>query len=566
MKHKLMISMLLVCIGNAATIDIGFITDPHDDTTTPTPTQPFGDAPGYRIPGVDYSAVSIAAWIATCNDNSVDIAMHGGDIVNGPVSSVAGNDTDRHVNFAQYVARMGTLNADIIHAFGHWDVGADEVTGSDYDDLFDNSKGIGTLQPAGIANPWWPLAATDLNPVAYTFEKNGFRIVVLAGILGSVSGNTDGQYTGPTAATQQEWIDTVALNTALPIIVLAHQPLRLSSGTTAGQGVMGENEAIIASLEGLTIKPVVLQGHVHRNQRFFTNNGITYVNMLGDVWGEEITDTDRFSHSVITITNDNQVYSDVDVQGFGLQSSNSFDASLIANWKLNEPTGTVATDSIIDSVAGADGTPTKAIVSVNGPIDQRAVNFDADLTVTSEDTLLLDFPFTLMGWARFNSTPPSPDQMTMFSIGDLAAINRYIAIGQYFDGTAYTDVRGIKATAFSFSASQVNDGQWHHIAFTASDGEQENRKIYVDGQFEGIGSSDVTGVFPPSVSDWLIGADISTANEKMDGDVDDIRVYSVVLTASQINQIWNAGASKGYRGRYNDVSPGEEYRSRYGSQ
>ena len=552
-----------------AEIKLGVITDHHDDTTTPAPSQPFGDSPGYRIPGKAYSDVSIPKWIATCNDNSVDLAINGGDIVNGPVNlGVGGEDAARILNFQQYVARMGTLNADLLHAFGHWDVGSDgtgSATGTDFDNLVDNTNGIGSLQPAGIANPWWPLSATDLTPIAYTFEDSGFRIVVLASLLSEVGGSTDGQYiaAGPTK-TQQEWIDEVALDTALPIIVITHQPLRGSSGASGAGGLssMEGRDAVIASLEGLAIKPVVLQGHVHKNERFFTDNGITYVNLIGDVWGEESTDTDRFSHSVITITNNNQVYSDVDVRGFGSQSSNSFDASLVAQWGLNEPTGTSAADSIMDSVAASNGTPSKAIVSVNGPIEQKAVNFDASLIVTGDDALILAYPFTFTAWFKRDGTVGA-DTEPIFSIGDFLVSNKSVNIA-LFETKAAIWTRNTKSGTLEKSTKDVTDNIWHHIAGVWV-GDTE-RKLYVDGILEEAFSTSAT--IPSSLVDWTIGweTEADPLIAKFDGDIDDVRVYSVALTASDIEQIWNEGAALGNRGRFNTVSPGRPHdrtRGRY---
>jgi hypothetical protein len=529
-----------------ASIKIGFITDPHDDTTTPSPGQVFGDSPGWRIPGVDYSAVSIPAFVSTCNSNSVDLAIHGGDIVNGPVSSVAGNDTDRHANFAQYVGRMGTLSADIIHAFGHWDVGVDNVTGSDYDDLVDNAKGVGSLQPAGIANPWWPSAATDLTPVSYTFEKNGFRVVVLTGMTGLVGGGTAGEYTGPTVATQQQWLDDVALNTSLPIIVVCHQPIK--SQLTVGAGLISGDTDIVASLESLTIKPVVLQGHVHKLDSFFVENGISYIDFHGDVWGEESTDTDRSSHAVVTVTNNSQTMSSVVVEGFGLQSSSSFDASLVAHWKLNETSGT----SIADSAGGNTGTSANPVTSVNGPIDQKAIRFNGTTDIISAlDTIIIDYPLTLATW--INTTDTS--KQAALSISSSGTANKHHSVGTNIGGVGMYQLKndGIGSETL-VGTTVIADEEWHHVVGVSA--AHNDHKLYIDGTLVAVNTD--TRTIDNTRNQWSVGARINDATplEFFDGDIDDARIYSTALTASQVQSLWSDGAALGYRGRYDFVRSG----------
>ncbi len=89
--------------------------------------------------------------------------------------------------------------------------------------------------------------------------------------------------------------------------------------------------------------------------------------------------------------------------------------------------------------------------------------------------------------------------------------------------------------------AQINDGQWHHIAatFDAATGE---RKLYVDGVLD---VQDVVAVPGTAISQWASGryaiaARATAADAAANiyrGYVDDVRIYSKVLTGDQIAEI-----------------------------
>jgi len=89
-----------------------------------------------------------------------------------------------------------------------------------------------------------------------------------------------------------------------------------------------------------------------------------------------------------------------------------------------------------------------------------------------------------------------------------------------------------------------NDGEWHHIVFTAN-GSSNSGKIYVDGT-----SKDVTNVtqttpdnFSNFVYDFVIGAtnDEGTVTNFIDADLDEIGFWNRVLSPTEITALWNSG-------------------------
>ena len=90
------------------------------------------------------------------------------------------------------------------------------------------------------------------------------------------------------------------------------------------------------------------------------------------------------------------------------------------------------------------------------------------------------------------------------------------------------------------STTSTNDGNWHHIVFLR-DG--NTLRLYVDGSQEDTG--DTSGfTIPNSTRPILIGKDVSSGNVFLDGMIDDIRIYSQTLSASEVLKNYNAGKSK----------------------
>ena len=79
----------------------------------------------------------------------------------------------------------------------------------------------------------------------------------------------------------------------------------------------------------------------------------------------------------------------------------------------------------------------------------------------------------------------------------------------------------------------INDGKWHHVAATYSQvGKQNEVKLYVDGVLDASGSITI-GINTGSSVNMRIGERIDGVNN-FEGDIDEVRVFSHVRTASDI--------------------------------
>ena len=94
-----------------------------------------------------------------------------------------------------------------------------------------------------------------------------------------------------------------------------------------------------------------------------------------------------------------------------------------------------------------------------------------------------------------------------------------------------------KAVSVVTSGGGVSSGTWHHIALTCNTGTKAIA-LYIDGTADGTGT--YTGTLNPSNS-YVTGLD--QYSESFTGYVDDVRVYLSALTAQEISDVANQGAS-----------------------
>jgi len=97
------------------------------------------------------------------------------------------------------------------------------------------------------------------------------------------------------------------------------------------------------------------------------------------------------------------------------------------------------------------------------------------------------------------------------------------------------------------SVSTVNDGNWHHVAFTIDD---DAWVLYIDGSSNASGTfSTATGdcSVATTTSNFVIGARTTNTggiSSPFDGEIDDCSFYNTTLSASDITDIYNSGYPK----------------------
>lgn len=214
-------------------------------------------------------------------------------------------------------------------------------------------------------------------------------------------------------------------------------------------------------------------------------------------------------------------------------------SGLVRNYRLENNGGTTATDS-----AGAnDATLTNGPVWSAGKVGASAVTFDGvnDYLATSNLAGVLGGTATLTAWVKTTQV----GNVKMYNAPGIAGVEQYNGANDIFWG--WLDETGRIALKVGDNVNvvrsnvPVNDGQWHHVAFTR-DSASGVIKVYVDGVLNSTATSD-TGVKSTPFSSFGRIEDTGGAINYFAGSLDEIRVYNRVLSDAEIMTVKNAGGT-----------------------
>jgi len=90
-------------------------------------------------------------------------------------------------------------------------------------------------------------------------------------------------------------------------------------------------------------------------------------------------------------------------------------------------------------------------------------------------------------------------------------------------------------------SSPINNNQWHHIAVTFSGGSTNNTVLYVDGVSQTLTEIGTSGTVNTGNQNYAIGYNSPNPSVPFyfNGKIDDVRIYSDVLTSTEVGYIYN---------------------------
>jgi len=198
----------------------------------------------------------------------------------------------------------------------------------------------------------------------------------------------------------------------------------------------------------------------------------------------------------------------------------------IAHWKLDETSGTAASDAAGDHDGTVKGNP---LWLPDGGMRDGALQLDGDgdyVEIPDHADFDLIEQITVSAWIRVDTF--DRQWHAIVTKGDSAwRLHRYRGydtIGFHYTrpGTTYAAANGVRS---------VNDGQWHHVAGTC-DG--STICLYVDGALDG--SSATSGPMATNSYPVLIGENAEKRSRCWHGLIDDVRLYDVALDAHEIQE------------------------------
>ncbi len=119
---------------------------------------------------------------------------------------------------------------------------------------------------------------------------------------------------------------------------------------------------------------------------------------------------------------------------------------------------------------------------------------------------------------------PYPFEIRYLNVNYPVVTDRHkIKVGQW-DGTTFKEVT---------SATAVNDGKWHHVAFVRTGGNSGVFKLYIDGVQEGSNVTDNANNNTTNIHPLQIGRKVNNQNF-FKGEIDEVRIWSFGKTATEI--------------------------------
>jgi YVTN family beta-propeller protein len=152
------------------------------------------------------------------------------------------------------------------------------------------------------------------------------------------------------------------------------------------------------------------------------------------------------------------------------------------------------------------------------------------IQVPDSPSVSLTGPFTLSAWIKLNTNSV---QQAIIEKYDVPGLNGYLL--RIINGklwAAICDPTLFGANHPAFGATTVTTGVWHHVA-AVYDG--TTISVYLDGQMDG---SAPTTVVPSNGSTSLkFGARGDDANTRLNGLIDDVKIFNRALTAMEIQSL-----------------------------
>jgi hypothetical protein len=229
------------------------------------------------------------------------------------------------------------------------------------------------------------------------------------------------------------------------------------------------------------------------------------------------------------------VASEIDILGVA-----TLEDGLVAQWKLDDGSGAVAADET-GRFPGAITGATWASGQTGTALDFNAGS--SRVTIPSEAFSYISSEITIAMWVYGDTTQPRNDSV-FFAVD--GSENRVLNIHLPWSGSVvYWDAGNSGGSSFDridkTATSADFQGQWNHWVFTkdASNGIME---IYLNGSLWHRGTGMVKTM--SGIAEGTFGGQISSFS--YDGLLDDVRLYNVALTDTEIENLYFSSVVKDY--------------------
>ena len=221
----------------------------------------------------------------------------------------------------------------------------------------------------------------------------------------------------------------------------------------------------------------------------------------------------------------------------GFASGQNCPTGMIAYWKLQELSGSTFVDSYGNhpAVVGASAPSQTPGISGKGQLFNKDLNTYISVADHSDFDWAANASFSIEFWVKFSEIGDT----RVFIGRDDPSTSVHWYIGQTSSGAIeWFMISSNGSTADLVSATNYNNGQWHHIV-AVRDGVQQKNYLYIDGVSENTNAPLSGNLY--STSDIAVGCLVY--NDSPDyfftGAIDEVAMYNRMLTSTEITSQYN---------------------------
>ncbi|MDD3292749.1 MAG: prepilin-type N-terminal cleavage/methylation domain-containing protein [Candidatus Pacebacteria bacterium] len=269
-------------------------------------------------------------------------------------------------------------------------------------------------------------------------------------------------------------------------------------------------------------------------------------------------------------------------KAFSLSLLTSLPIEMVSEWKFDGPTSagsSATTDDVKDTWGDNNGTVygTPLVKDGNDCISGKCIYFNGSTDYIGYGNINLNISNTMTAaaWVKFNNLDYIGSSGTLNTI--FAKGNPDVASGTPSSGFWFSYDNRNNASSFSYTCFGNSNGgysgggnnfssssyyykffnnKWYYILFTID--ASSSGKLYINGLQLGPTKIFSNLVLSNTTNNFNIGATSNTSH-KINGSLDDIRIFNKALIVSQINQAYLSGLNNLYLN--NQISK-EEYNQR----
>lgn len=203
----------------------------------------------------------------------------------------------------------------------------------------------------------------------------------------------------------------------------------------------------------------------------------------------------------------------------------------VGYWKMDEKTGTTASDTSGNSLSGTLQT---GATWTTGKYGSGVLTDGSTGIVRVSNNSLLNFDynqdFTVATWIKYSGTQPGANGRIIEKNG--TGFPYRIHIVQSTNLIQVSRYDGSNSPAIN-SATAYNDGLWHYVSFSKNG---STLSLFIDGKLNGT-TTDTTTTTTTNAGNLDIGGTFSSL--AFSGGVDDVKIYNYARTAAQVVEDMN---------------------------